>query len=263
MEGVGPSSTRKCQIIDKDHISKLPDDVFNTIISLLSMRDGIQTSVLLPRWKNMYAYISNLEFDWCDPVDTTHEETVKRNVCDFLTKIDRFSACHLGTKVVSKVPASLKVSGLINSMTSFAIRRGRLLHDDSLRRLKALVVSLCEGVKGIELSATQLSSFYYKGDNIQLSSESVPNLEEVHVTMKEVNVIPTFARLRSLTIHQGSASGAVFLSISIYICISSLLEAFNPASDIPFGLEPSLHLIVVAEEALWASDYLAYLFVVV
>ncbi|KAM1809170.1 hypothetical protein ACFX15_025493 [Malus domestica] len=206
MEGVGPSSTRKCQIIDKDHISKLPDDVFNTIISLLSMRDGIQTSVLLPRWKNMYAYISNLEFDWCDPVDTTHEETVKRN---------------------------------------------------------ALVVSLCEGVKGIELSATQLSSFYYKGDNIQLSSESVPNLEEVHVTMKEVNVIPTFARLRSLTIHQGSASGAVFLSISIYICISSLLEAFNPASDIPFGLEPSLHLIVVAEEALWASDYLAYLFVVV
>ncbi|KAM3012887.1 hypothetical protein FF2_025816 [Malus domestica] len=72
---------------------------------------------------------------------------------------------------------------------------GRLLNDDSLRRLKALVVSLCEGVKGIELSATQISSFYYKGDNIQLSSESVPNLEEVHVTMKEVNVIPTFARL--------------------------------------------------------------------
>lgn len=67
---------------------------------------------------------------------------------------------------------------------------GRLLHDDSLRRLKALVASLCEGIKGIELS-----SFYYKGDNIQLSSKSVPNLEDVHVTMKEVNVIPTFARL--------------------------------------------------------------------
>lgn len=116
---------RKREIIDKDHISKLPNDVFNTIISLLNMRDdAIQTSVLLHRWKNMYAYISNLEFDWCDPVDTTHEEALKRNVCDFLTKIDRFSACHLGTKVVSKVPVSLKVSGIINSMTSFAIRQG-------------------------------------------------------------------------------------------------------------------------------------------
>ncbi|KAM1061614.1 hypothetical protein FF1_026067 [Malus domestica] len=294
------SSPRKWKISGNDHISKLPDDILYTIILLLSMRDAVRTSVLSRRWKNMYAYISNLEFDWHNitptPVNYNCGTVPKGYVRHFLGIIDRFLARHLGTKVVS-----FKVSCCFGSMYAhritdwiiFSVRKGvesldlaftcdkpaerhdwrtvdyypfptqlflhgeesklrhlslrsvtlwsdfsdrfrtlstlvlcdvnlagpveprmfssclnlerltlqwcfgleRLCLGDSLHRLKVLTVSLCDGLKGIELSATNLTIFHYKGDDTELSFERVPNLEEVCVVMKGINVITTFARL--------------------------------------------------------------------
>ncbi|RXH74385.1 hypothetical protein DVH24_029106 [Malus domestica] len=77
----------------------------------------------------------------------------------------------------------------------------RLCIGDSLQCLKALVVIRCEGLKGIELNATNLTSFHYKGDEIEFSFELVPNLEEVYVMMLEINVVPTYTRLEKQLPH--------------------------------------------------------------
>ncbi|BBH08521.1 F-box/RNI-like superfamily protein [Prunus dulcis] len=71
-----------------------------------------------------------------------------------------------------------------------------------------LVVSLCEGLKGIELSATNLTSFHYKGDDIELAFERVPNLGELYVMMKDTNVVSTFAQLEKELPHVKSMTVA-------------------------------------------------------
>lgn len=277
------------------------------------MRDAVHTSVLSRRWKNMYAYMSNLEFDWHDiistPADSTPGTVCKRKVRCFLARLERFLACHLGTKVVSfKVSCCFgnTYARQINDWISFAIRKGvenldlaftcdkpaeridwriidyyhfptqlllhgeesklrhlslrsctlqsdffdrfstlstlvlcdvnlaghvephifsscsnlecltlqwcfgleRLCIGDSLRRLKVLVVSLCEGLKGIELSATNLTSFQYKGDDIELSFQRVPNLGELYVMMKDTDVVSTFAQLEKELPHVKSMTVA-------------------------------------------------------
>lgn len=77
----------------------------------------------------------------------------------------------------------------------------RLCIGDSLQCLKVLVVIRCDGLKGIELNATNLTSFHYKGDQIEFSFEMVPNLEEVYVMMLEINVVPTYAWLEKQLPH--------------------------------------------------------------
>ncbi|KAB2618578.1 F-box/LRR-repeat protein 25-like [Pyrus ussuriensis x Pyrus communis] len=226
-EEQGHSPPTKCETIGKDRISNLPDDVLHTIISLLSTREAVRTSVLSRRWRNMYAYTSNLEF----LIGAT------RNVDYFLATLERFLACHLGSKVVSfKVLCFFPCTYVlqVNDWIDFAIGKGvedldlaftcdnppkctgwsgfdyfpaQILLNDEESKLwcpslrDALVVIHCEGLKGIELNATSLTSFHYKGDEIEFSFEMVPNLEEVYVMMLEINVVPTYAWLEKQLPH--------------------------------------------------------------
>ncbi|KAI3464412.1 hypothetical protein Pfo_021075 [Paulownia fortunei] len=49
----------------KDIISKLPDDILISIISFMPIKDGIRTSVLSKRWRNLYNFVSNIDTQ-CD-----------------------------------------------------------------------------------------------------------------------------------------------------------------------------------------------------
>ncbi|XP_009340664.1 F-box/LRR-repeat protein 25-like [Pyrus x bretschneideri] len=131
-EEQGHSPPTKCETIGKDRISNLPDDVLHTIISLLSTREAVRTSVLSRRWRNMYAYTSNLEFDWRDvvylPLQVMPDGTIfRRNVDYFLATLERFLACHTGSKVVSfKVLCFFPCTYVlqVNDWIDFAIGKG-------------------------------------------------------------------------------------------------------------------------------------------
>ncbi|KAL5808930.1 hypothetical protein ACOSQ3_029621 [Xanthoceras sorbifolium] len=47
----------------RDIISKLPDDVLIQILSCLETRDAVKTCVLSSRWKNLWTFIYNLDFN--------------------------------------------------------------------------------------------------------------------------------------------------------------------------------------------------------
>lgn len=45
-----------------DRISELPDDIITRILSFLPLKDAVATSILSPRWVNLWKYIPNLIF---------------------------------------------------------------------------------------------------------------------------------------------------------------------------------------------------------
>ncbi|XP_038710773.1 F-box/LRR-repeat protein At3g58900-like isoform X1 [Tripterygium wilfordii] len=53
----------KKQKREEDKISGLPDEVLLSILSLLSMKEAARTSVLARRWRKVWTFIPNLDFD--------------------------------------------------------------------------------------------------------------------------------------------------------------------------------------------------------
>lgn len=96
------------------------------------MRDAIRTSKLSHRWKKLYAYRSNLGFNWrdiiSDAADTYTPGTVSIfNVWYFQRSIDAFLASYLGSKVESfKVHCCFgnKHPHCFNGWIEFAVTKG-------------------------------------------------------------------------------------------------------------------------------------------
>ncbi|KAG6388786.1 hypothetical protein SASPL_150222 [Salvia splendens] len=53
-----------CSFIVGDRISKLPDDVLVLILSSLSLKEAIATSILSSRWRNLWNLTPKLDLDW-------------------------------------------------------------------------------------------------------------------------------------------------------------------------------------------------------
>ncbi|GFS32670.1 hypothetical protein Acr_00g0023910 [Actinidia rufa] len=58
-----PDEDQISTLSDEDRISALPDDVLSTILSFLTMKDYVKTSVLSKRWRYLCASLSNMDFD--------------------------------------------------------------------------------------------------------------------------------------------------------------------------------------------------------
>ncbi|KAM1315097.1 hypothetical protein ACFX15_018175 [Malus domestica] len=112
------------------------------VISLI--RDAIRTSKLSRRWKKLYAYRSNLEFNWrdiiSDAADTYTPGTVSIfNVWYFQRSIDAFLASYWGSKVESfKVHCCFgnKHPHCFNGWIEFAVTRGAEILDLAFRAVK-------------------------------------------------------------------------------------------------------------------------------
>nr|XP_023903434.1 putative F-box protein At1g32020 [Quercus suber]XP_023916182.1 putative F-box protein At1g32020 [Quercus suber] len=77
LTGLGFSST------GRDRISELPDDILSCILSHLTLRDAVKTSILSHRWGRK---------------DPSREEKDK-----FVKAVNQFLKFHAGTKIVSFV----------------------------------------------------------------------------------------------------------------------------------------------------------------
>ncbi|XVF61177.1 hypothetical protein PTKIN_Ptkin08bG0109000 [Pterospermum kingtungense] len=53
---------KEIRMADKDIISALPNEIVGRILSFLSTEEDVATSVLSSRWRNAYAFNSNLSF---------------------------------------------------------------------------------------------------------------------------------------------------------------------------------------------------------
>lgn len=65
----------------RDCISALPDDLLIGILTLLPMKEAIRTSVLSPRWKNLWKRIPRLNFVEDEWRKSKHKSAPKSIVC--------------------------------------------------------------------------------------------------------------------------------------------------------------------------------------
>ncbi|XP_058089877.1 F-box/LRR-repeat protein 25-like isoform X2 [Magnolia sinica] len=90
---------------DVDRISNLPDTVLNHILSLLPMKTAVRTSVLSRRWRYLWAYIPNIDFNFMELTTLTRKEMVSV-VNRFLQlrkeiQTQRFHLCFCPSKKIS------------------------------------------------------------------------------------------------------------------------------------------------------------------
>ncbi|XVE50580.1 hypothetical protein DITRI_Ditri01bG0174300 [Diplodiscus trichospermus] len=54
---------KKGRMEDADRISNLPDEIISHILSFLSTKEAVRTSILSTRWRYCFAFVSNLDFE--------------------------------------------------------------------------------------------------------------------------------------------------------------------------------------------------------
>ena len=63
-----------------DGISWLPDEILISILSLLTMKEAIKTSVLSHRWKYLWSFTDTLDFDDPDTMQDIDAEKEKMKI---------------------------------------------------------------------------------------------------------------------------------------------------------------------------------------
>ncbi|KAE9467421.1 hypothetical protein C3L33_00652, partial [Rhododendron williamsianum] len=145
---------------DEDRISTLPDDVLSSIISRLTFRDSVKTSILSSKWRYLCAAVSDINFDievMFGPngnttdipnereIDVLGEKDTCTRLCRSLDQSSTFDLKHLcPDSCIIVIPDSrYKINGLINGAA----------------KLGVLVVDACPGLEEIELNAINLTTF--------------------------------------------------------------------------------------------------------
>ncbi|KAM3703352.1 hypothetical protein ACJW31_04G090100 [Castanea mollissima] len=79
----------------EDRISWLPDEILISILSLLTMKEAIKTSVLLLRWKYLWLFPDTLYFDNPDPGQRSKEGNETSNEHLKVVEINGFVGCEV------------------------------------------------------------------------------------------------------------------------------------------------------------------------
>jgi hypothetical protein len=125
-----------------DRISELPDEILSYILTTLSMKDLLKTSVLSRRWCKLWSLRRDLHFDIFHVLGSSKEEllqtdsnsTMERcrvhldiNIDEFVKRVDQFLKKFQGTKIDS-FSVSFYLNGthnnIIDQWISFAIAKG-------------------------------------------------------------------------------------------------------------------------------------------
>jgi hypothetical protein len=125
-----------------DRISELPDEILSYILTTLSMKDLLKTSVLSRRWCKLWSLRRDLHFDIFHVLGSSKEQllqtdsnsTMERcrvhldiNIDEFVKRVDQFLKKFQGTKIDS-FSMSFYLNGthnnIIDQWISFAIAKG-------------------------------------------------------------------------------------------------------------------------------------------
>jgi hypothetical protein len=127
-----------------DRISELPDEVMFYILTMLSIKDLLKTSVLSKRWCKLWSLSKDLNFNILDVLGSSEEELLQRghllssspmtrrvhldiNMAEFVKRVDQFLNNFQGTNIDS-FSLSFYLNGkhndIIDQWISFAIARG-------------------------------------------------------------------------------------------------------------------------------------------
>nr|VDD57934.1 unnamed protein product [Brassica oleracea] len=95
------SSPRKLQyhIDDHDWISKLPDELLQTILSKLSTEEAVRTSRLSSRWMDVWKWRSHLVLDMNKVLETTPDEVLHRVSVELARSMTKFLRVPLAIRV--------------------------------------------------------------------------------------------------------------------------------------------------------------------
>ncbi|KAH7843787.1 hypothetical protein Vadar_020760 [Vaccinium darrowii] len=119
-DNVCPHSFKNIELMEEgnDIISSLPENVLHHILSFLSTKDAIRTSILSTKWEYLWTSIANID------LKETYHQAGKKEDGSFLEFVDRVLIFHdaSGIKSLSLESHELVNSSRVNSWISASIR---------------------------------------------------------------------------------------------------------------------------------------------
>lgn len=117
----------KSEIGQVKKISELPDDILVVIISRLTWREAVATSILSTRWRHLYTYVTRLSYNTRHPLEQSKEKYVQQlqekefpkhvkgiydflassNSCRFLKEFEVDIPCLKGANIKTWLPLVL------------------------------------------------------------------------------------------------------------------------------------------------------------
>ncbi|KAM7519371.1 hypothetical protein LguiB_018333 [Lonicera macranthoides] len=229
---------------EEDRLSKLPEGIITRILSFLSTRESVRTSILSTRWKYIWSSAPVLDLMYSDFESKAYNRDVnfqKRNVIDnFLNVVDRLLTGH-SQHVLDKVHIDGSSSGThdgshINAWICAAIKR-------NVRKLHLLGL---DSIKPHELHQSLLSSnalVVLKLDlnvilNFPMTSTCFPNLKvlklEHLVTFKDdtsaQNLISSCPVLEDLFISRNGSHNLRTLNLTSW-SLKKLVLSYDGTSE--------------------------------
>ncbi|XP_045794106.1 putative F-box protein At1g49610 [Trifolium pratense] len=116
-----------------DRISELPDEILSYILTMLSIKDLLKTSILSKRWRKLWYLRRDLDFNILHMLGSTSRKPLEErghlniNMDEFVKRVDQFLNNFQGTKIDSfslSFYSNDKHSNIIDQWISFAIARG-------------------------------------------------------------------------------------------------------------------------------------------
>ncbi|CAH9069932.1 unnamed protein product [Cuscuta epithymum] len=169
-----------------DRISELPDDILISIISRLTLREAIATSILSARWRHLYHHTARLDFPSFSDTLPFHQVLH----VDYIKMVDRTLDSYKGNQVKEfKVHMCSFEGANIEKWLDFVLSRGvetiRLHIDHVLFNSPQLTIlfglkrttSLNCGLKEISLTNVQVND-----GEVQLLLAKFPLLETLSIT---------------------------------------------------------------------------------
>ncbi|KAM3253027.1 hypothetical protein P3L10_007097 [Capsicum annuum] len=167
-----------------DYASQLPDEILSSILSRITIKDAVKTSILSRRWRYLVASMPTLKFSLdMIGVNSSHHRCCPYSQQKFLKVVNQFLQHYSGRKVVG-------LCMFICIGREFSSEFGQLMHSISkLGTLFLIVTSVlfadCGGLEEIDLQATNLRGFVcFCDQKVRFYLSSVPVLERVQLSLR-------------------------------------------------------------------------------